>query len=524
MLQKVSQIFHTVRFLKPIQIYYQVWYRVKKRFFGKLKGFKPHTSIAPIFWQPIISNSKSYSEKFVFSFLNIEHQFKDKIDWNFNTHGKLWTYNLNYFDFLYQENITAQQGLKLINAYVKADNLLKDGKEPYTISLRGINWIKFLSKHNVEDYSINQTLYSHYQILLKNLEYHLLGNHLLENGFSLLFGAYYFKDNQLYRKATQIITAQLNEQILKDGAHFELSPMYHQIIFYRLLDTINLINLNDWEQNNFIDFLKEKAALMLAWLKHITFNNGSIPMLNDSAYAIAPSSNQLIAYAKYLKIKDVEKKLQDSGYRKINKNNLEICADVGNIKPSYQPSHNHADTFSFVCHYNNQPIIVDMGTSTYTSNARRLIERSTKSHNTVTINNENTSKVWSSFRVAQRANVTLIEDNTFKIEAYHNGYGNKYSTNHSRCFDFTEDDLKLTDTIKSNNAEARFHFHPSVKSINIQGNTIKLTTENLSLNFEGEIKKIQIEDYKFCEGFNTLKNAKCVVVEFAQKLQTQICV
>ena len=40
---------------------------------------------------------------------------------------------------------------------------------------------------------INQTLYNHYQLLLNNLEYHLLGNHLLENAFSLLFGAYYFQ-------------------------------------------------------------------------------------------------------------------------------------------------------------------------------------------------------------------------------------------------------------------------------------------------------------------------------------------
>ena len=34
--------------------------------------------------------------------------------------------------------------------------------------------------------------------LLKNIEYHLLGNHLLENAFSLLFGAYYFQDHIAY--------------------------------------------------------------------------------------------------------------------------------------------------------------------------------------------------------------------------------------------------------------------------------------------------------------------------------------
>ena len=72
----------------------------------------------------------------------------------------------------------------------------------------------------------------------------MLGNHLLENAFSLLFGAYYFQDEKLYTKSYDLLISELNEQVLKDGAHFELSPMYHQIILSRLLDSIQLIKLN----------------------------------------------------------------------------------------------------------------------------------------------------------------------------------------------------------------------------------------------------------------------------------------
>ena len=61
-----------------------------------------------------------------------------------------------------------------------------------------------------------------------------MGNHLLENGFSLLFGSYYFRDEKLYSKAKEIIKTELREQILDDGAHFELSPMYHSIILHRI--------------------------------------------------------------------------------------------------------------------------------------------------------------------------------------------------------------------------------------------------------------------------------------------------
>ena len=97
----------------------------------------------------------------------------------FNQFGKLWTYNLNYFDFLNQENISKENGLRLIQDFINNDAFLKDGKEPYPISLRGINWVKFLSNNQVKDELINNTLYFHYCILFKNLEYHLLGNHLL---------------------------------------------------------------------------------------------------------------------------------------------------------------------------------------------------------------------------------------------------------------------------------------------------------------------------------------------------------
>ena len=108
------------------------------------------------------------------------------------------------FEFLnltYEASISLDEGLHLIKQYIKKDKDLKDGKEAYPISLRGINWIKFLSKHSVSDKEINKVLYNHYQILLHNIEYHLLGNHLLENGYSLFFGAYYFKDEAMYSRA-----------------------------------------------------------------------------------------------------------------------------------------------------------------------------------------------------------------------------------------------------------------------------------------------------------------------------------
>ena len=138
--------------------------------------------------------------------MNQEKDFAN-IDWNFDSYGKLWTYNLNYFDFLLQEGITVDAGLELMQDYLKKASYRKDGIEPYPTSVRGINWIKFLSIHHISMEHLNTLLFRDYCRLLDNLEYHLLGNHLLENGFSLLFGAIYFGDEKFERAARRILAS-----------------------------------------------------------------------------------------------------------------------------------------------------------------------------------------------------------------------------------------------------------------------------------------------------------------------------
>ena len=123
-----------------------------------------------------------------------------------------------------------------------------------------------------------------------------------------------------FDKAKEILKSELKEQILKDGAHFELTPMYHQIMFFRLLDCISLVKNNTFKNQELLVFLEDIASKMLSWLKNITFKNGEIPLLNDSAFSIAPTSDTLFDYVRRLNIKDINLALSQSGYRKKEKN------------------------------------------------------------------------------------------------------------------------------------------------------------------------------------------------------------
>ena len=418
MWSKFLLLYYTVIHLKAIQLFYQLWYRLKSKWPIKPNYGYSYNNVVKLKWVDSIFNLQTYIGDHKFRFLNIEHQFKPSIDWNFNVHKKLWTYNLNYFDYLNQETMTKTDGLVLMKYYVNGYESLKDGKDPYPTSLRLINWIKFIAKHEISDKQIFEVLREDANRLSKNLEYHLLGNHLLENGFALWFAAHLFKDKKFLQKATSILYKQLKEQVLQDGGHFELSPMYHQLMLYRVLDCTRLAELNPFADTKIIYFLRKKASKMASWLQNMTFKGGQIPLFNDSANNINPNSESILSYVNSLKIEKFDIPLSASGYRKLLGDNYQIIADVGNIGPLYQAGHAHADTFNFELYVNQKPIIVDSGTSTYNIGSIRSLERSTEAHNTVTVNDCNSSQVWGGFRVANRAKVSKLRERENHIEAF----------------------------------------------------------------------------------------------------------
>lgn len=522
---RIITLYHTVKYLKIKQIYYRGYYFLRNRLFKKRPSKKELNSMIPLNWNTPVFNTPSFLLNNKFSFLNLAHKFKNKIDWNYADYGKLWTFNLNYFDFLNQESLETKDGIHLINDFIANDVVLLDGKEAYTISLRAMNWIKFLSKNKIQDASINQNLYQHCQILAHNLEYHLLGNHLMENGFALFFAAYYFKDELLYKKAKKILSKELEEQILTDGAHFELSPMYHQIMLHRLLDCVQLAKLNNWKKDNLLSFMTSKASSMLTWLQTITFKNGAIPMVNDSAFGIAPSSNQLFTYAKKLDFIWVDKVLLSaSGYRVFQSIKAELFVDVGDISPSYQPAHAHSDTFNFELYVNEIPIIVDTGTSTYEKNTNRQKERETAAHNTVKIGDSEQTQVWGGFRVAKRAKIIDIKEGVHQVTATHDGYAD-IGVLHTRKFKVQENLISILDdlSIKSaDDAVAYFHFHPDITEIIVAQTTVKLPNQNINFSFLGDVVKIEKEKYDFALGFNKTKSAQKLKVFFKSSLETNI--
>lgn len=524
-MKRIGKYYNTIKYLTGKQILYQALYRLRKvvrRVFHVKYSFGYYKCGRTLDIDAFIPKYESCKGE-EFTFLNISKRFNGT--WEYKELGALWSFNINYMEYLLQPSMSHQEGLRWINRFIDAQENNIIGMSPYCIALRAVNWIKFVTVNrsalSVEDIKrIDSSLYSQYKILLGCLEYNLAGNHLLEDFFALLWGAFYFEDEKMYERCAVELIEQLDEQTLADGANYEQSPMYHCIILDRLLDAVNLLKNNNIfkGQDTLCGTLSRKASAMLGWLRAIIYSNGNYPHFNDSADGIAPTPQELFRYADLLGLNYEKGVSKDSGYYCADTDGFELRMDMGGIAASYIPGHSHADTFNFELLVGGHPFIVDTGISTYQWCERRQYERSTVAHNTVVVAGENSSCVWAAFRCAQRAKVFDVESGANWVKATHDGYAN-VGTLHSRRFQWENNKVSVEDTL-TNGAEGRACFHIA-PGVDVKLYADRVATPLGDILFDGATE-VKVESCEVACEYNRLRVATLVVVSFNGSLNTSI--
>ena len=521
-LHQIKRLFHTLKHLKFTQVYHQIKYRLvkPKRVATPWDGAIAQVDLSdfPKKQKSLFNNEGEWS----FSFLNLEQSFsQDSIDWSFGNYGMLWTYNLNYFDWLHQTDISKEDGLETLSQFY-SNRAEKNPVilHPYPTSLRIINTAKFISTWDIKEDWLYYELVSDLKFLSSRLEYHLLANHLLENAFALYIGGLITNQCEFIQKGKKLLVRELKEQVLNDGMHYERSPMYHLIILERLLDTLNFTKATSDD----LEAMLESYAVRMTGLTMNWEDLDRIPMMQDSAYDIALTVPALLKYSKNLLGENFPSRpieLKDSGYRILKSGSFNLFANVGSIGPSFQPAHAHADELNFELFYKGSPIIVDTGVNTYEKNDRRQLERSTSSHNCIVLGS-NSSDVWSGFRVGKRAAVKISFDDDQKLTASHNGF----NALTSRTFDCSAiGQMSLTDTLvyqsNSNGSYGKgyLHFHPNVHLERIDKNTFLLNNQ-IELAFQSDKYNptiIDVENYSYAKGYNSLIDATVITYSVFEK-------
>jgi len=475
-LRRVVRLFHTIKYLRWEQIVFRIWRRLYRPTIDR--SISPARRPPSGHWVPPVVKPVHLRQPWQFEFLHVRRDCSFPEDWNTQAMEKLWLYNLHYFDDLQSRNFDERKAMltTLLRQWIE-DNPpgFGNGWEPYPVSLRIVNWVKWVLAGNECSASMMQNLAIQAQYLYNRLEYHLLGNHLFANGKALIFAGLFFDgpeaDNWLL-KGQEIIEQELAEQILTDDGHFERSPMYHAIILEDVLDMINVMTAyampvpGAW---------RDCARKMVAWLAHMTHPNGEFSFFNDSALAIAPTLSELTAYGRQLGVVPALVPaarliaLNESGYIRVAERETVALLDVAPIGPDYLPGHAHADTLSFELSLFGRRVVVNSGTSCYGSSAERARQRGTAAHSTVEVGGMDSSEVWGGFRVARRAlpfGLTIEESESgVTIRCAHNGYRRLPGKPvHRRQWSFAQGSLEVCDWVEGgSSAITRFYLHPDVQ-------------------------------------------------------------
>lgn len=418
-----------------------------------------------------------------FRFLNCEGAIRQREDWNDPDRPKLWLFQLHYFDDLNAHGAEDRREWHrdLIRKWIDENPPgWGVGWEPYPTSLRIVNWIKWSLREggDVPPDTAVHSLAIQVRWLENRLEYYVLGNHLLANAKALIFAGLYFEGveaERWYRRGKDLLESEIEEQCLEDGGHFERSAMYHGLVLEDLLD---LINLHQVYGRDLPDRVRPTALAMKSWLKVMRHPDGEIPFFNDATFGMAPKPVQLDEYADRLleapnsDVQFPEQPVHDlkaTGYTRVEIGPIVAILDIAPVGPDYLPAHAHADTLSFELSLGGLRLFVNSGTSTYEGGAHREWERGTLAHNTVTIDGEDSSEVWSSFRVARRARVTerRVEDSNgaVRVTGAHDGYRRlRGKPVHRRIWQFAADGIEIAEHFSGSGrhrVDLWYHIHPS---------------------------------------------------------------
>ena len=414
------------------------------------------------------------------SFLNVVHDLRVPIDWKLGGAPDLRRMNVHYMEYL--EVLDDDRFTRIVLDWIAENPLAAPGSwriawNSYALSLRTLVWMQQLATRGDRlEAGFRETacrsLVQQLRFLLRRLETDIGGNHLIKNAKTLLWASRFFAGEEAARwgaKAERILAAELAEQILPDGVHYERSPSYHLQVFADLLECANVATP---ELAAALQPALDAMARVAADLTHpdagpSLFNDGGMHMTYATSDCLAayeqvttrdrPAARELFAF-------------RDAGYFGARKGDSLVIADCGPIAPDHLPAHGHGDVLAFEWTAAGRRVIVDAGTFEYQPGALRDLERSTRVHNTVTLNRLDQAEFWSSFRVGRRPRVTLKRfeptPGGFVLEGSHDGYRRlPGSPVHRRRFAVDSDTLSVDDTIDggaSQAAEARLLLHPDV--------------------------------------------------------------
>lgn len=354
-----------------------------------------------------------------FHFLNRCVDFSEnggEVDWTVDLDegtNPLWKLNLYYVGYLVPmlasgnvEDLNRAVALlaEMENAnHWTLRNAFRECWNPYAVSHRITNVLCGISLYlkaggelsAEQSRKISQHVRLCVRMLLDNLEYELQFNHLLKNFTALaVYAAAVGQPVPELSFLESELSKTIKQNVLSDGCHSELSPMYHAL---SLLDFRVLKAASIWSPQ-FDNLLDTTIKSMEHALRVLSHPDGDVSLFNDAWLGESPPARLLVD----LPPMPGATRLGDAGYIRLEGPREAIIFDCGACGPDLNPGHAHADFLSIEASVDSKRLLVDFGTPTYSAGELRDKCRSASSHNGPAVFGAEPIEFWLSFRVGRR--------------------------------------------------------------------------------------------------------------------------
>lgn len=419
--------------------------------------------------------------------LNERVRWTTEVDWSPSvspTWSHLRRFHLHYME--YAEAFTDDELRAAVDSWIAENPPYRPGYwydswSSYVISLRAVVWMQQLAARPglPSDFvaRASESICLQMRVLADHLELDLRGNHLVKNVKALLWAGAFFTGTEAaawQARGEQLLSEILDEQILPDGMHYELSASYHAQVFADLLECAEVM-----PEGAARDRLVEAFPRLARALVCMTHPDGGPALFNDSGLTMAHSAEQILDVARRhtgeTPVPDGAFCLPDAGYYGFRNGGDYLLVKAGRIGPDALPGHAHADLLSFEWDVGGQRIVVDPGVSEYEQGEARQHARSTAAHNTIAVDGADQSEMWSAFRVGRRSRARVLAwehtPDGLILDAECDFYGRSPAgVGHRRRFALAGRKLTVEDRVRgAGGASATVLLHPSCKLTPCEG-------------------------------------------------------
>ncbi|MGJ1386430.1 heparin-sulfate lyase HepC [Sphingobacterium spiritivorum] len=242
-----------------------------------------------------------------------------------------------------------------------------------------------------------------------------IGNHRLYEALHLMYAGSNFPEMaaaETWRKSgITVLNQEIGKQVLPDGIQFELSPGYHIGTIRIFLDALRIARLTG-KLDEFPKSYTDLVEKMVLGVSKYSFPDYTFPLFGNSFittkdamlknykdWAEAFPENKIIAYYANnghagQKPRYLSTALPDAGFYTF-RNGWDTTSTVMQIKAGPAAGfHSHPDNGNFVLWVSGRNFTPDAGSFVYANvggyeNAKRDWYRSTRAHQTLTLNNRN---------------------------------------------------------------------------------------------------------------------------------------